>query len=357
MDNRKNQSGKRENPKRRDNQSGSTRGDYDRKSAADNQGEGGERRGYTKRTEGGEGSFRGRSSEGGERRSYTKRTEGGERGFRERSSERSYTKRTDDKGNGRYKKPSFERGIGSKKERPESDEMRLNRYIANSGICSRREADELISNGEIAVNGKRITELGTKVSKKDIVVYQGKKLSPESKVYILMNKPKGYVTTVEDPHAEHTVIDLLGEAFPERVYPVGRLDKETTGVLLLTNDGDLTKKLTHPKYDRRKIYHVFLDREVSKNDVLKLADGVDIDGEIIAADAVSCPDPEDRSQLGIEIHSGQNRVVRKMMESLGYKVKKLDRVYFAGLTKKNVQRGKWRFLTDKEVIMLKRGAF
>ena len=253
--------------------------------------------------------------------------------------------------------PKQSRDRRKENTKPLSDEIRLNRYIANSGVCSRREADELIRRGEIFVNGKQITELGTKVKPTDKVVYKGKQLVPEHKVYILMNKPKGYVTTVEDPHAEHTVIDLLGNNFPERVYPVGRLDKDTTGVLLLTNDGDLTKKLTHPKFERKKIYHLFLDKEITKKDIFALAEGVDVDGEIVAADAVSTPDPDDRTQLGIEIHSGQNRIVRRMMESLGYRVKKLDRVYFAGLTKKNVQRGKWRFLTDKEVIMLKRGAF
>ncbi|HHU34850.1 MAG TPA: rRNA pseudouridine synthase [Bacteroidetes bacterium] len=253
--------------------------------------------------------------------------------------------------------PKQSRGRRKENTKPLSDEIRLNRYIANSGVCSRREADELIRRGEIFVNGKQITELGTKVKLTDNVVYKEKRLVPEHKVYILMNKPKGYVTTVEDPHAEHTVIDLLGDNFPERVYPVGRLDKDTTGVLLLTNDGDLTKKLTHPKFERKKIYHLFLDKEITKKDIFALAEGVDVDGEIVAADAVSTPDPDDRTQLGIEIHSGQNRIVRRMMESLGYRVKKLDRVYFAGLTKKNVQRGKWRFLTDKEIIMLKRGAF
>ncbi len=172
-----------------------------------------------------------------------------------------------------------------------------------------------------------------------------------------MNKPKGYVTTVEDPHAEHTVLDLIGNTCPERVYPVGRLDKETTGVLLLTNDGDLTGKLTHPKYERKKIYHVFLDKPVIKNDLFHLAEGIDLDGELVVADAVSYADPDDKTQIGIELHSGQNRVIRRLFESLGYKVRKLDRVYFAGLTKKNVQRGKWRFLSDKEVNMLKRGIF
>ncbi len=233
--------------------------------------------------------------------------------------------------------------------------IRLNRFIANSGLCSRREADEIIIKGNISVNGKKITELGTKVRYNDDIRYKGKKLSPEKKTYILMNKPKGYVTTVEDPHAEFTVLDLLGDSCPERVYPVGRLDKTTTGVLLLTNDGDLTGRLTHPKYNRKKIYHVFLDKAVQKNDLVKLTEGVDIENELVIADSVSYADPDDRSQIGIELHSGQNRVVRRLFESLGYKVKKLDRVYFAGLTKKNLPRGKWRFLTTKEVNILKRG--
>jgi 23S rRNA pseudouridine2605 synthase len=172
-----------------------------------------------------------------------------------------------------------------------------------------------------------------------------------------MNKPRGYVTTVEDPHADQTVLDLIGDACTERVYPVGRLDKATTGVLLLTNDGDLTGKLTHPRYKRKKIYHVFLDRAVTRNDLTLLTEGVEIDGEMITADAVSYADAEDKTQIGIEIHSGQNRIVRRIFEKLGYKVKKLDRVYFAGLTKKNLSRGKWRFLNDKEISMLKRGIF
>lgn len=236
-----------------------------------------------------------------------------------------------------------------------SELIRLNRFIANSGICSRREADALILKGDITVNGKKVLELGSKVKITDDVRYRGKRLSAEKKVYILMNKPKGYVTTVEDPHAEFTVLDLLKDECPERVYPVGRLDKATTGVLLLTNDGDLTGKLTHPKYNRKKIYHVYLDNPVHKNDLIKLTRGIELDGEVVSADFVSYADPEDRCQIGIELHSGQNRVVRRMFESLGYKVKKLDRVYFAGLTKKNLPRGKWRFLTEKEINMLKRG--
>jgi 23S rRNA pseudouridine2605 synthase len=246
---------------------------------------------------------------------------------------------------------------GKKGKNTITTEIRLNRFIANSGVCSRRDADDHIQNGFISVNGKIVTDLGTKVTYDDDVRYKNKRLSAEKKVYILLNKPKDYVTTVEDPHAEHTVLELIGEECKERVYPVGRLDKATTGVLLLTNDGDLAGKLTHPKYKRKKIYHVFLDNTVTKNDLFKLTEGIDIDGVTVVADAVSYADPEDKSQIGIELHSGQNRVIRRMFESLGYKVKKLDRVYFAGLTKKNVQRGKWRFLTDKEVSMLKRGIF
>lgn len=235
--------------------------------------------------------------------------------------------------------------------------IRLNRFIANSGVCSRRDADEYIKQGVISVNGKVVSDLGTKVSYNDDVRLKNKRLSAEKKVYILMNKPKDYVTTVEDPHAEHTVLELLGDRCPERVYPVGRLDKATTGVLLLTNDGELTGKLTHPKYTRKKIYHVFLDRPVIKNDLFRLTEGIELEGEKVVADAVAYADEEDRSQIGIELHSGQNRVIRRMFEELGYKVRKLDRVYFAGLTKKNLPRGKWRFLTDKEVSMLKRGIF
>jgi 23S rRNA pseudouridine2605 synthase len=239
----------------------------------------------------------------------------------------------------------------------EPEKIRLNRFIANSGVCSRREADEIIRSGQISVNGKKVSDLGTKVTLSDDVRYRGKRLAAEKKIYILLNKPKGYVTTVEDPHAEHTVLDLVGNACRERVYPVGRLDKDTTGVLLLTNDGDLTGRLTHPRFNRKKIYHVSLDRILTRDDLFRITEGVNLEGEIVAADAVAYADPEDRSQVGIEIHSGQNRVVRRIFETLGYRIKKLDRVYFAGLTKKNLQRGKWRFLTEKEINMLKRGAY
>jgi 23S rRNA pseudouridine2605 synthase len=237
---------------------------------------------------------------------------------------------------------------------PEPDMIRLNRFISNSGVCSRRDADTLIKAGEIKVDGKVVTALGTRVSVGAVVEYKGRRLNSERKVYILLNKPRGYVTTLDDPHAEKKVIDLVKRACPERVYPVGRLDKDTTGVLLFTNDGELTKKLTHPSHRRKKIYHVFLNKALTKNDMIKLTSGVDI-GEIVKADSVAWPDPDDKSQAGIEIHSGQNRVVRRMFESLGYRVKKLDRVYFAGLTKKNLPRGKWRFLTESEVNILKRG--
>ena len=254
-------------------------------------------------------------------------------------------------------KPRKRGARGSKVTEEVVPGIRLNRYIANSGVCSRRDADEHIKNGLITVNGKLVTDLGTRVTLDDDVRLKNKRLSAEKKVYILLNKPKDYVTTVEDPHAEHTVLELLGDDCPERVYPVGRLDKATTGVLLLTNDGDLTTRLTHPKYKRKKIYHVHLDKDVTKSDLFKLTEGIELDGEIVSADAVAYADTEDKSQIGIELHSGQNRVIRRIFETIGYNVKKLDRVYFAGLSKKNLRRGKWRFLTDKEVSMLKRGIF
>lgn len=247
-----------------------------------------------------------------------------------------------------------------KKEAPKgswNEPVRLNKFLANAGICSRREADELISAGEISVNGKIITELGAKVSPKDDIRHKGKKIVREKKVYILLNKPKDYVTTVKDKHADKTVIDLVKNACLERVYPVGRLDKNTTGVLLLTNDGELTKELTHPSYNKKKIYHVFLDKDVTKDHMLQIVEGLQLDEDLISADAIHYVDENDRTQVGIEIHSGQNRIVRRIFESLGYKIKKLDRVYFAGLTKKNLPRGKWRFLTEKEISILKRRSY
>ncbi|MBS2100638.1 pseudouridine synthase [Carboxylicivirga linearis] len=237
----------------------------------------------------------------------------------------------------------------------QKDKIRLNRFVANAGVCSRREADKLIANGEITVNGKVVTEMGVSVSMQDDVRYQGKRLNAEEKVYVLLNKPKDYVTTVEDKHAKHTVMDLVRDASPNRIYPVGRLDKQTTGLLLLTNDGDLTKVLTHPKHNAKKIYHVYTDKPVFSSHLDQLAKGITLEDGPIHADAISFVDKDDKTQVGVEIHSGRNRIVRRMFEHLGYKVMKLDRVYFAGLTKQNIPRGKWRYLSAKEVTRLKAG--
>jgi 23S rRNA pseudouridine2605 synthase len=239
----------------------------------------------------------------------------------------------------------------------ESDLIRLNKYIASTGVCSRREADELIAAGLVSINGKLITELGVKVSPGDIVKYNGETLKEEKKVYILMNKPKDYVTTVEDPHAKKTVLELVKGACKERVYPVGRLDRNTTGVLLLTNDGDITKRLTHPKFEKLKIYHVHLNKNIKLRDMEKISTGITLEDGFIKADSVSYADPVDKSQVGIEIHSGRNHIVRRIFEHLEYEVVKLDRVYFAGLTKKNLPRGEWRFLSEKEINMLKMNAY
>ena len=238
-----------------------------------------------------------------------------------------------------------------------NDVTRLNKFIANSGLCSRREADELIRAGKITVNNEIIKELGTKIKPTDEVRYKGKLLQNERPVYILLNKPKDYVTTVKDKHAQKTVMDLIKGACPQRVYPVGRLDRNTTGVLLLTNDGELAKRLTHPRYKKKKVYHVVLDKSVTKKHIDQIAEGIELEDTTVAADAISYVDQDDKTQIGIEIHSGQNRVVRRIFETLGYRIKKLDRVYFAGLTKKNLKRGKWRFLTQKEISRLKMNAF
>ena len=245
-----------------------------------------------------------------------------------------------------------------KKAAPDDGLVRLNKFIANSGICSRREADTYIENGLVSVNGVRVTELGTKINPaKDEVRFNGSRIKGEKKVYLVMNKPKDFVTTLSDPHAERTVMDLISKSLcPERVYPVGRLDKATTGVLLFTNDGDLADKLTHPKNQVRKIYHATLDKNLRKEDFDRILSGIELEDGPIAADALSYVEG-DKTQLGLEIHSGRNRIVRRIFEHLGYRVKKLDRVYFAGLTKKNLRRGAWRFLDEKEVGLLKMGAF
>ena len=235
-------------------------------------------------------------------------------------------------------------------------EIRLNKYMANAGICSRREADEFIQAGKVKVNGEVVTELGTKIKRNDVVEYDEKVVTPERKCYVLLNKPKDCVTTSDDPNGRTTVLDIVKNACQERIYPVGRLDRNTTGVLLLTNDGDLASKLTHPKFVKKKIYHVWTDKDITEEDMQRIADGIELDDGEIHADAISYVS-DDRNQAGIEIHSGRNRIVRRIFEHLGYRVTKLDRVYFAGLTKKNLPRGRWRYLTQEEVNYLRMGAF
>lgn len=244
------------------------------------------------------------------------------------------------------------RSRGLRKTQDTEPQIRLNKYIANAGICSRREADVLISKGAIRVNGQVVTELGTKVMPGDKVTYGEKTLNHEKKIYVLLNKPKDYISTVDDPRERKTVLDLLGKTFKERLYPVGRLDRNTTGVLLLTNDGDLTKRLTHPSHRVKKMYHVHLDKALKKGDMLRIAQGLEIGGEKVIPDQIAYANHENKKEAGIELHSGQNRVVRRIFEHLGYEVTKLDRVMFAGLTKKNLPRGKWRQLSEKEVNIL-----
>ena len=238
-----------------------------------------------------------------------------------------------------------------------NEPIRLNKYLANAGVCSRREADEFIQAGVVTVNGEVVTELGTKVMRTDEVKFHDQPVTLEKKVYVLLNKPKDYVTTSDDPQQRKTVMDLVQNVCPERIYPVGRLDRNTTGVLLLTNDGDLASKLTHPKFLKKKVYHVYLDKNVTAHDMQQIATGIQLEDGEIKADAIEYASDTDKSQVGIEIHSGKNRIVRRIFESLGYRVVKLDRVQFAGLTKKNLRRGDWRFLTEKEVEMLRMGAF
>jgi len=238
-----------------------------------------------------------------------------------------------------------------------NEPLRLNKFLANAGICSRREADEFIQAGVVTVNGEVVTELGTKILRTDEVKFHDQPVKIEKKVYVLLNKPKDYVTTSDDPQQRKTVMDLVKNACPERIYPVGRLDRNTTGVLLLTNDGDLASKLTHPKYLKKKIYHVYLDKNVTAHDLQQIAEGIQLEDGEIKADDVQYAHPTDKKQVGIEIHSGKNRIVRRIFESLGYHVQKLDRVQFAGLTKKNLKRGDWRYLTEEEVDRLRMGAY
>lgn len=258
---------------------------------------------------------------------------------------------------GSYKKAPLRKPSGKKSDnnphtKANDGKIRLNKYLANAGICSRREADTLISSGAVSVNGKVITEMGFKVAPTDKVNFGGETIRSEKKVYLLMNKPKDFITTVDDPFGRRTVLQLLGK-LKERVYPVGRLDRATTGLLMLTNDGDLTKKLTHPKFGVKKIYHVTLEKNVKENHLQHLLDGFELEDGFTQADVCRyVGDGRDKKQVGIELHSGKNRIIRRMFEHLGYTVIKLDRVYFAGLTKKDLARGQWRFLTQKEVNML-----
>lgn len=238
-----------------------------------------------------------------------------------------------------------------------NEPVRLNKFLANAGVCSRRDADKFITSGIVTVNGNVVTELGTKILRSDVVLFHDQQVKMEKKVYVLLNKPKGYVTTSDDPQNRKTVMELVKDACPERIYPVGRLDRNTTGVLLFTNDGELAAKLTHPKFMKKKIYHVYTDKNVTAADIQQIADGITLEDGDIKADAIEYASPTDKKQVGIEIHSGKNRIVRRIFEHLGYHVVKLDRVYFAGLTKKNVKRGDWRYLTEKEVDMLRMGAF
>ena len=331
--------------------------------------------GSERRTFGGDRPQRRSYGEGSERKTY-----GGDRPQR-----RSYGDRTERRGFGdrtQQRRPAVRRDFRSEEEtgiskmisrRPQLDAefnsdndmvmapikevVRLNKFIANSGVCSRREADNFILAGVVTVNGEVVTELGTKVNiATDDIRFNGERLKGESKVYIVMNKPKGFVTTASDPHADKTVMDLL-KGCPTRVFPVGRLDKNTTGVLMFTNDGEIAEKLTHPSYDKKKIYQVSLDSKLRGEDYDKILSGIELSDGAIAADELEYIEEDDHRKLGIEIHSGKNRIVRRIFESLGYEVKALDRVYFAGLTKKGLKRGEWRFLTEGEINLLRMGAY
>ena len=314
---------------------------------------------------------------GGERRPYNN-DGGGERrpynndrnfNYSDRDSARdNYHDGTQRSSNTNFNKPRFNKpkDLGSKRlvkpvkfkeNHNPNDEVRLNKYLANAGVCSRREADTFITAGSVKVNGEVIKELGYKITYADEVMFNDRVISPESKVYVLLNKPKNCVTTSDDPDNRITVLDLVKNACSERIYPVGRLDRNTTGVLLLTNDGDLASKLMHPKFKKKKTYQVTLDRPVTPEDMQKIADGIDLDDGEIHADSIAYVSEEAMEEIGIEIHSGRNRVVRRIFEKLNYKVMKLDRVYFSGLTKKNVPRGKWRYLNPEEVNMLRMGSF
>ena len=326
-------------------------GAYQRREGGYQQREGGYQRregGYQPHREGGyqqrEGGYQRR--EGG----YQPRREGGyqqRRPFRPRTADYDPNAKYSAKKRIEYKELNFD----------PNQPLRLNKFLANAGVCSRREADDFIQAGVVTVNGQIVTELGTKVLRSDEVRFHGEPVNMEKKVYVLLNKPKDFVTTSDDPQNRKTVMQLVKDACPERIYPVGRLDRNTTGVLLFTNDGELASKLTHPQYLKKKIYHVFTDKNVTAADLRQIAEGIQLEDGEIHADAIDYASETDKKQVGIEIHSGRNRIVRRIFEHLGYRVLKLDRVYFAGLTKKNLRRGDWRFLTEKEVAMLQMGAF
>ena len=315
-----------------------------------NNGEGGEQHPYRPRFNGGQ------QGEGGYRPQRPRFNNGGRQGGYNRQQGGGYRPRTADYNpNAKY---IMKKQIEYKDILIDPDEpIRLNKFLANAGICSRREADEFITAGVVSVNGVVVTELGTKVKRSDEIKFHDQPVNIERKVYVLLNKPKDCVTTSDDPQERKTVMDFVKGACKERIYPVGRLDRNTTGVLLLTNDGDLASKLTHPKYLKKKIYHVYCDKNVTKADLDQIVAGITLDDGEIHADAVSYASDTDKSQVGIEIHSGKNRIVRRIFESLGYRVIKLDRVYFAGLTKKGLRRGDWRYLTEQEVNMLRMGSF
>ena len=322
-----------------------------------NNGEGGDRPQRPYNREGGDRPYRPRFN-GGEGGGYRSNNGGGYRprfnndrqgGYRPRPRTADYDP------NAKY---SVKKQIEYKEQFVDPNEpIRLNKFLANAGVCSRREADEFITAGVVSVNGEVVTELGTKIKRSDVVKFHEEPVSIERKVYVLLNKPKDTVTTSDDPQERRTVMDLVKGACNERIYPVGRLDRNTTGVLLLTNDGDLASKLTHPKFLKKKIYHVHLDKNLTKADMDQIAAGIQLEDGEIHADAISYTDDFKKDQVGIEIHSGKNRIVRRIFESLGYKVVKLDRVFFAGLTKKGLRRGDWRYLTEAEVNYLRMGSF
>ena len=341
-------------------------GSYDRPQRPRfNSGEGGERPSYGDRPQ--RPSY---NREGGDR-PYRPRFNNGEGGgYRSNNGGGGYRPRYNNDRQGGYRprprtgdydpnaKYSVKKQIEYKEQFVDPNEpIRLNKFLANAGVCSRREADEFITAGVVSVNGEVVTELGTKIKRSDVVKFHDEPVSIERKVYVLLNKPKDTVTTSDDPQERRTVMDLVKGACNERIYPVGRLDRNTTGVLLLTNDGDLASKLTHPKFLKKKIYHVHLDKNLTKADMEQIAAGIQLEDGEIHADAISYTDDFKKDQVGIEIHSGKNRIVRRIFESLGYKVVKLDRVFFAGLTKKGLRRGDWRYLSEAEVNYLRMGSF